>query len=186
MNSEQGMDNSEVFQEIPGWTPEELGNFFAEDLGKEVLENAQKINEYMSRLMRIIHEYKTADKLLYSNPSDYYWTPETKYASLHKRTSLVNLTGLLFKNSPPPRFLSPNEQVYFFGHNIIPLWKFVYDEDIGGKVEGLSGIFLSKGEYINTIYLLENVLKDKNLNPAEVEVTKEFVKPNKPRYDFVY
>lgn len=140
----------------------------------------------MSRLMRTTHEYKAADKLLYSNPPDYYWTPETRYASVHKRTSLVNLTGLLFRNSPPRKFLSPMERVDFFEHNIVPLWKFVYGKDIGGKVEGLLGTFLSKEEYVNAIYLLENVLKDKNLNPAGVEVTKEFVKPNKPRYDFVY
>jgi hypothetical protein len=179
-------EKAKDFREIPGWTSEELENFFTGDTGKELLLNICSKTEFAPRHLRIIKEYKSADRLLYSNPSDYYWTPENRSIPPTMRTPLTNLTRLLFVNSVPKAFLNSEEQGDFLKSNINSLWKFIYGKDIGGGVEGLPGIFLSKEEYVNAIYLLENVLKERDLNPKGVGVTREFVKSDRPRSGLVY
>lgn len=169
---------------IIGWSQEQLEVFFATDSGKELLEKANDKKEISSKHFQITRDYKTIDRLFYpihTKPSDYYWTPESGLSNAPMRTPLNNLTKLLFIKSEPSRSLNLEERKDFFEDNITPLWKFVYGKEVGVKIYGLLGIYLSKEEYINAVYLLENVLQADDLNPAKVEITREFVSPDDPR-----
>lgn len=158
-------------RKIIGWSQEQLGIFFATDSGKVLLEKANNKTAFLGKYFQITRDYKTIDKLFYvtnSRPDHRYWTLENGLS----RTPLVNLTKLLFVNSEH-NLLNLQEQKDFFEDNITPLWKFVYGKEMGVKINGWPGIYLSKEEYINTVYLLENILKDDSLNLAKVGITRK-------------
>lgn len=158
-------------RKIIGWSQEQLEVFFSTASGKELLEKAKDKNQNLYKNFQITRDYETINKLFHTTNSrseHKYWTLDNGLS----KTPLINLTKLLFINSEDSH-LDLQEQKIFFEDNITPLWKFVYDKEVGAKIHGLLGIYLSKEEYINTVYLLENIFKDDNLNSAKVGITRK-------------
>lgn len=158
------------------WTEEELIGFFETEPGKALLSKVRDKDEISSKLVHINNIFPAARFLLEENMRSFYWRPGR---DKHLRTLRENLTIMISTNG---RQLNPEEQLEFFEKNITTLWKIVSDQTPGASIDGFEGLYLSRDEYINGLYLLSELFKVKELNHSNLAVIqeRENIKPKMP------
>jgi hypothetical protein len=158
---------------IIGWRHEDLMTFFASREGNDISKKVRDKSQISPNYYYLTKNYPAIDTLLDSKKISSYWKPEHKAKGGTLRTSSDHITKLLRLESGLGRYLTTEEQNNFLENNLNPLWGYLFFTNIGGKVDGEEGIFLTKEEYINAVLLLEVVLKQKELNPMGIVLSRD-------------
>lgn len=161
---------------IREWSEEEIRTYFETEPGLDLLSKARDKDEISSKLVLINKNFPAARFILDENVKHFYWRPGRDN---HLRTLRENLTMMISTNG---RQLSTEEQLDFFNNNITTLWKVVFDQVPGASVDGYIGLYLSRDEFINGLYLMNELSKVKELNTSTLAViqAREDIKPKMP------
>lgn len=134
---------------------------------KEVLSRdhfSQLVNEAREKTIiaetsELMKEYWVVDEMCVSGRKNSYWLADDESGSGVTRTPVSNLLTLLYWREGLGRPLTRKERVFFYKENIVPLWKAVYGSELGRRMRDLEGVFLSREEFLDVIYLLDKLLE---------------------------